>query len=267
MSQTDAWRSFIQRWWTIVWWFVAPWSVLLALMDVYAQTAGRYVAGELPPPFGIYIGHGDIEKILELLLVLVLSAGWLGFCALLTLYSLARRRHVSRRLIWQALVLFIAVGIPFLPSPFWDEMLLATIGPGNSGGRLLANAAGSGDVARLRKLLDSGIEVDAPNLARTKESFALGEAVRRRRREAVELLLQRGANPNHRVLMEKPLVSAVLAGDAAMVRLLVEHGADPCVSRVLYNGNTRSVISVQALANDQVRAVLPACPVPLGNAN
>lgn len=259
-------RPALGRWWSVAWWIMAAGSVILALMHLWAQTVGRYTTGLIPPEYGIYIGHAEIEKGLLLLLLLVMSLVWLCGVAVLAVYALARHRHLAPLLIWQAIVLLVALGLPLVPSGMWDELLVSTVGPGKAGGRFLGNAAAKGDVARLRKLLDMGVAVDAPNAAGNTESTALVEAVRLGRHEAVALLLQRGADPNHSAIIDKPLLSAVRAGNVALVRMLVEHGANPCMTRVWFTGRgERNEVSVQALANDEVRAVLPPCQKSSGN--
>jgi len=255
-------QPVLGRWWSRAWWFMAAGAIVLALMHVWAQTVGRYTTGDIPPEFGIYIGHGELDKIALLLFVFLLSLLWLGWLVVLVVYALVRRRGLARALLWQTGVLLAALTMPFVQSWMWDEVLVATVGPGQASGRLLAHAAGNGDIARLRKLLDMGVAVDAPYAS----SSALDEAVQRRRHEAARFLLQRGADPNHRGIVEKPLIAAVRAVDVPMVRLLVEYGADPCVTRVWFTGRgERSEVSVQVFANGEVRAVLPPCEKPAAN--
>jgi hypothetical protein len=240
---------------------MTPGAITLALMEVWAQTVGRYRTGLIPPQSGIYIGHAEVDKILGMLLLALLAAAWLGFFVLLVLYAVLRRRRLFYPLAWQAAAVLVAAGSFFVPSWIWDESLVASIGPGKTGGRLLGDAAREGDTARLRKLLDMGVAVDAPNREGSTESSALVEAVRRRKPDAVALLLERGADPNHRAVIDRPLVSAVMAGDVSIVRMLVEHGANPCTTRLGFDSRGgRTETSVQALARDHVRAVLPPCP-------
>jgi hypothetical protein len=234
--------------------------VTLTLMHVWAHTVTRYATGKTPLQFSIYFGHGDIVPMLLLWLLLLVSAVWLASGLLLALLSLARGRRLPRPMICKEVILLVALGLPFVPVQVWDEILFATVGPGKTGGGLLAQTAGRGDTARLRNLLDSGIPVDSPNLARTTERNALVEAVRMHQADAVALLLERGADPNRYGFYGKPLQYAVTNGDAAIVRLLLKHGADPCISVVRYNQNGRSEASLQEVARDPaVLAILPAC--------
>ena len=262
MSQNDDSRRLkLLRWYTDSWWLVAPCMVVVTIMHVWDHTVTRYATGDIPYQFGIYFGHGDIGRMLSLGLLLLVSGIWLASGLLLALLWLARGQGLPRPMIWKGAVLFAALGLPFVPAQAWDEILLATVGPGNTGGELLAQAAGRGDMTRLRKLLDLGILIDSQNYARTTEYNALGEAVRTHQAEAVALLLERGADPNRYGVYGKPLEYAVTSGDVAIVRLLVKHGANPCISVVRYNRNDRSETSLRAVARDPaVLALLPECP-------
>jgi len=249
--------------WSVAWWFMAAGSIVLALMHLWAQTVERYRTGLIPPEFGIYIGHSELDKMAAVILPLLLSVVWLFGLVVLVVYALVRRRALKHALLWQIGVLFVVLSVPFVPSSMWDEALVATVGPGKAGGRLLGYAAASGDIPRLRALLDKGVAVDATNAAGTTESSALVEAVRLHQYDAAKFLLEHGADPNHRAIIEKPLISAVRDRDIALVRLLLEHGADPCVTRVWFTGRgERNEVSVYVLANDEVRALLPPCQKP-----
>jgi ankyrin repeat protein len=95
-------------------------------------------------------------------------------------------------------------------------------------GTKLVNAIWSGDLKKVEKLLAEGIPLENPEIS----AQALLAAVSMRQQEIVELLLQRGADPNareegetsvlHRAVMNDPRFPAT----ARTVRLLVQHGAD-----------------------------------------
>jgi ankyrin repeat protein len=255
---SDSSRPAMASWYAYSWWLIAPWMVTLAGMHVWAHAYTRYTSGEIPLQFGIYLGHGDIVPALLLWLLLIVSGVWLAGGVSLAIYLSLRRHRLPSVIIWQVSVLFVALSISFLPTQIWDEILLSTAGPSKTGGQLLANAAHRGDVKTLRKLLDMGTAVDSLNYARTTEYTALIEAARSRQTEAVALLLERGANPNRRGY-ERPLMYAVVAGDIEIVRLLVEHGADPCFATIRYNRNDRSEIRLQSFANPEILALLPTC--------
>ena len=156
MSQNDDSRRLkLLRWYTDSWWLVAPCMVVVTVMHVWDHTVTRYATGDIPYQFGIYFGHGDIGRMLSLGLLLLVSGIWLASGLLLALLWLARGQGLPRSMIWKAAILFVALGLPFVPAQAWDEILLATVGPGKTAGELLARAAGHGDMKRLRMLLDS----------------------------------------------------------------------------------------------------------------
>ena len=93
--------------------------------------------------------------------------------------------------------------------------------------RFLRDAAGKGDVARLNELLDAHPELIDERGGEGVRT-ALHQAVFGNSESAVKLLLDRGANPNVRCEGDNayPLHFAVEKHRMAIVRLLVEHGAD-----------------------------------------
>ena len=80
-----------------------------------------------------------------------------------------------------------------------------------------------------------------PNLPNTKERLApLHVAAYRGMREAAELLLEAGANPNaHNSSGHTPLHFAAVRGYAEIVRLLLDHGADPSLKAPSLGGGGR----------------------------
>jgi hypothetical protein len=82
----------------------------------------------------------------------------------------------------------------------------------------LCNAAGSGDLARVRKLLDFGA---SPNSRNSTRISALELAASYGRFEVVELLISRGATATNQALQW-----AATAGSARTVEKLLEHGAE-----------------------------------------
>ena len=103
-------------------------------------------------------------------------------------------------------------------------------------------AARRGDVAAIRSLAASGIDLDAASATAFRIVFpdfdhihatALQHAVRKHQVEAVRVLLEWGADPDARQDGYTPLLIAASANDLAMVRLLVDAGADIEKSRTL----------------------------------
>jgi len=109
----------------------------------------------------------------------------------------------------------------------------------------LVQAAVKGDVAEIDRLLDTGAAVDAVGpgeiagqpMAAAMQAFPGGmpkvpmtpliAAVAHKRREAVERLLDRGADLNHVfALFGTAMHAAAGGGDVDMLRLLIRRGAD-----------------------------------------
>jgi hypothetical protein len=90
----------------------------------------------------------------------------------------------------------------------------------------LRAAASAGDLAKLKELLDAGVD---PNLANAYGGTALAFAADRGRTEAVKLLLERGANPNTKDKFYggfTPLGAALQKEHMDIARLLIEKGAE-----------------------------------------
>jgi hypothetical protein len=88
----------------------------------------------------------------------------------------------------------------------------------------LSKAAREGDAARLRSLLDSGVN---PNWTDANGSLALIEAVTAGRAAAARALVAAGANPNLASSGgRRPLIAAAIGGRIEIARLLIEAGAD-----------------------------------------
>jgi len=94
----------------------------------------------------------------------------------------------------------------------------------------LHEACEGGQIALVRQLLDGGVPVDALNVDRTP----LHTAIVWKRREAVELLLDRGANIEAVYDGYTPLLRAIWeANSEDLAGLLLDHGASPHAVYVL----------------------------------
>src|SRR5882672_2837483 len=101
-------------------------------------------------------------------------------------------------------------------------------------------AARRGDVAAIRKLAASGVDLDASPATEIKFIFpdfdhrawtALQHAVAKNQIDAVRVLLEWGADPDARRDGATPLFIADNIKDPAMLRLLLDAGADLNVSK------------------------------------
>ncbi|KAK2759491.1 hypothetical protein FQN54_002970 [Arachnomyces sp. PD_36] len=117
----------------------------------------------------------------------------------------------------------------------------------------IPDAASRSDIARVKNLLEEGIDVNASHgtscgCDRTKgEGTALQRAAKQRDIALVKLLLEHGANPD---LQEgrfgNPLQEAAMAGDLELVKILVEHKAS-----INHSGGVHgSPLIAASIAND-----------------
>lgn len=104
-------------------------------------------------------------------------------------------------------------------------------------------AARTGDVAAIRRLAASGINLDASPVTATRFIFpdldhrqwtALQHAVQKGQVEAVRVLLEWGAQPDARQDGFTPLAIAAGSKDPTIARLLLDAGADVNVSLKLW---------------------------------
>lgn len=98
--------------------------------------------------------------------------------------------------------------------------------PAQDRGDELRAAASAGDVAKLKELLDAGVN---PDLANAYGGTALAFAADRGRTEAVKLLLERGANPNTKDKFYggfTPLGAALQKEHMDIAKLLIEKGSE-----------------------------------------
>ena len=84
-------------------------------------------------------------------------------------------------------------------------------------------AAEDGDVEQVKKLLDDGADINAPDPDGTPLQWALFF----NQTDVARLLLKRGADPNVKGWDGTLLESAALNGNTEIVQLLLEHGGNP----------------------------------------
>jgi ankyrin repeat protein len=116
----------------------------------------------------------------------------------------------------------------------------------------LADAAERGDGRAVRRLLDSGADVDAPQ---PDGMTALHWAVERGDVSSVGRLLDAGADPKRaNVFGGAPLATACVAGSADIVERLLDAGADP--NTIQRGGETALMLAARTGRVEPVRALL-----------
>ncbi len=87
----------------------------------------------------------------------------------------------------------------------------------------LVSAAGSGDIAEVKRLIAGGVDVNERN---TRGTTALMSGAFYGHLEIVQALLEAGANPDARSFMSWPLASAMFEDHVSIVEALLLGGAD-----------------------------------------
>lgn len=103
-------------------------------------------------------------------------------------------------------------------------LMLSASASAQDAGDELRRAAGAGDVAKVKELLDKGTDVNAAN---RYGGTALAFACDKGHLEVVKLLLDRGANPEAEdtFYKAKPVTWAAQRGHLEVVKLLLDRGA------------------------------------------
>lgn len=113
----------------------------------------------------------------------------------------------------------------------------AEYSPGYAGIKAFFEAAGRGDLAQVKQMLEAGIHPDAQN-SQAKET-ALMRAAGAGQLAVVEALLAAGARPDKRdAAGSTALLSATASGRIEVVRVLLAAGADPEVTSPALAGRT-----------------------------
>jgi ankyrin repeat protein len=95
------------------------------------------------------------------------------------------------------------------------------------GATIIHFAARAGNVALIKRLLELDMPVDLPEGNTSNGITALYRAVEEHKLEAVKILLEHGANPNHAVQMGwTPVLLAAKLGNFEITKKLVRNGAD-----------------------------------------
>lgn len=199
------------------------WEAAIALVELGARTDLPNRGGRLPLHEAVYQGRGDVARRLIALgldpdrpdslgattLDLAAEAGrWRLFIELLGLGAAPREAHVghaARAGAIAALEALAAAGVP--------------LSGAHAHGSALAMAALGGQLEATRWLLDKGA---APNVASELGETPLDLAARDGHRVVVEVLLEAGAKPTARAL-----VDAARGGHTGVVRVLLGAGLAP----------------------------------------
>jgi hypothetical protein len=186
---------------------------IICEQTLLAWTRGVPMTGSPVPPYALdWIG----------LACVLLALLWAIAIIILSVRERSRISAINRRLI--ALTL-LCCGLWLVPTVEWRLAVLRVHGTQHVPRSWVVGAAGSGENRLLDYLLANGADADTRTSA---GESALGAAAAADQTAAATLLIARGARLDNRtrVTFETPLTEAAKMNHLAMVRLLLDHGAD-----------------------------------------
>jgi hypothetical protein len=156
------------------------------------------------------------------LLCMILALLWATAIVVLSVRERSRISAINR---WLIALTLVCCGLWLTPSVEWRLAVLRVHGTEHVPKSWVVGAAGSGEVRLLDYLLANGADADTRTSA---GESALGAAAAADQLAAATLLIARGARVENRsrVTLETPLTEAAKMNHLAMVRLLLDHGAD-----------------------------------------
>ncbi len=173
---------------------------------------------------GFALAHGAHNFFL--LGLLFLPFGILFFLVALIFGAVKKFRFSLRE--WMLLAaLFVSFSFLLVPYRAWERLDMTVCSSGPLGDAALLDAARTGDLKLVTKLVAEGHNVNRDSRS---DNTPLSSAVTGGNVEVVAFLLSRGANVNaHNSLSgETPLMKAAYSGDTRMLEFLIAQGADPC---------------------------------------
>jgi hypothetical protein len=200
-------------------------AALFTARVVYEQTfltwtEGVEMAGYVPPQFAMdWVGLG----------VLVIGSLWAIVIAARSLLVKSRISTVNRLSI---ALLIVCLALWLVPYQQWKLLMVAVHGSKSAPKSWLASAAALGEIRLVDYLLSNGVDVDSR--ARFGES-PLAAAAATGQIEAARILIARGARLDNRTsaTFETPLTEAAQMNHTAMVKLLLDHGANPSARDIM----------------------------------
>lgn len=168
---------------------------------------------------------------LDLIGVLCVILGILWALTVVVL-SVIRSQRISPINRWLITLIVVCGGLWMVPYQQWKLLMVRVHGAQHVRKVWIVSAAAGGEIRLLDYLLAHGMDVNTR--AQYGES-PLGAAAAAGQMEAAQLLIGRGARLDNRTLvtLQTPLIEAAQMNRTAMVKLLLDHGAELSAKDVL----------------------------------
>jgi hypothetical protein len=214
--------GLLPAWARVCGWLFLIGQTLFISRIVYESTILTCVDG--PQMVGFSMAHGGHSFFL--LGLLFVPFGALFFLVALVFGAVKGLRFSLREWVLMA-ALLVSFSFLFVPYRAWEHLDMTVCISGPLGDAVLLDAARTGDLNLVTKLVAGGHNVNRDS---GSDDTPLSSAVKGGNVKVVAFLLSHGANINaHNSLSgETPLMKAAYSGDTRMLEFLIAQGADPC---------------------------------------
>jgi hypothetical protein len=261
--------GLLPDWLRVIGWLILPVQSLFVGRIVYESTFLTCWNG--PQMVGFAMMHLNPGIFLAGLLFLAFGALFLVVALFFGLFKKLRFARTEWLLLGGYLLGFSLLGLPY---SMWERIDMNFCSSGPLGDSFLQEAAFKGDISQVKKLLEQGHSV---NHALGDGETALTSAVRGGKVDVVRLLLSRGADVNteNSLLDRTPLMLAAVSGDTQMIKILLDHGAEPCRTDKYSDGDTaqriaekkHNLAAAEYLASHSNCKTFPPLPTACAEAN
>ncbi len=194
-------------------------TVVFSVRSVYGQTFLAWAHGANHA--GISASHSGLDAIG--LLFTLLAIAW---ALAVLILGVVKRSRISAADWALVAVLVVCCGLRLVPYEQWKLLMVRANGTKHVPRNWVVSAAATGEIRLLEYLLANGVDVD------TRAQYGqspLAAAAAADQIEVAKMLIARGARLENRTIIssETPLTEAAQMNHTAMVKLLLDHGANP----------------------------------------
>ena len=214
-----------QKAWTILGYLLVCAAAILVTRILYEETILTWRTG--PQMLGFAMAHGALP--------FVLITGVIGLPGILlwlavSVVLLIRKKFRLPVVDWIPIILsLLLVGLISIPYEAWEELMVRIAGPSSHGNDFLVQAAAQDKQRFVTLLLTKGYDINYENHGGTTPLSATSVGGHEK---MIRFLISRGAEVNRkdRLSGETPLIGAAEMGQFGSVKVLLEDGADPCLT-------------------------------------